>query len=118
MIILKPDNSQQEFLIIPRSYNGLNLSLVFTDEQTKQTYSKTVLLASIVSDFKDMVSFTTSLTFLYENAFFELVVKSSTNEVIYKDLIFCTAQSIDSFSVNSGEYILPTINNNDYIVIE
>ena len=31
MIILKPDNSQQNFLIIPRSYNGLNLTLVFTD---------------------------------------------------------------------------------------
>jgi len=118
MIILKPDNSQQNFLIIPRGYNGLNLTLVFTDEQTKLSYSKTVLSASITGDFKDMVSFTTSLTFLYENAFFDLVVKSSTNEVIYKDIVFCTSQNKSTYSVNAGEYVLPTINNNDYIVIE
>jgi hypothetical protein len=118
MTILNPEDTEQEFIIIPRSYNGLNLYLVFTDEQTKQTHSKTVLALDITADWYDMVTFTTTLNFLYENAFFDLVIKSSTQEVIYKDIIFCTSQNTNRYSVNDGEYILPTINNNNYIVIE
>jgi len=118
MTILNPENTEQEFIIIPRNYNGLNLTLLFTDEQTKETHTLTVLAVNITADWYDMVTFFVPINFLYENAFFELVIKSSTQEVIYKDKVFCTSQNLKTFSVNDGEYILPTINNNDYIVIQ
>ena len=58
------------------------------------------------------------LSFLIENNFYNLKVYfQNTNEIIYKDKIFCTNQDINSYSINSGKYIMPTINNNDYITI-
>jgi len=39
---------------------------------------------------------------------------SVTNEVIYKDRIFCTNQTVKEYSINQNEYFLPNIDNNFY----
>jgi hypothetical protein len=91
--------------------------LKFTDEQTKISYQK---IAISTQSNKDLFTIGfEGATFLYENAFFDLkVFFGTTQEVIYKDIIFCTTQSKANFTINAGEYVTPTINNNDYIVIQ
>ena len=56
---------------------------------------------------------------LVEGRFYDLTVKEGSN-IIYKDKIFCTDQTISDYSVNSGEYTIPTGDDkfdNDYIII-
>ena len=56
---------------------------------------------------------------LVEGRFYDLTLKQESS-VIYKDKVFCTDQTISSYSVNSGEYTMPTGNDvydNDYIII-
>ena len=112
-------NSTQSFPIIPiRQVDELGHSLLvtMTDETTKTVYQRTVANRSSVNDLY-YIGFT-DLDFLVENTFYSLVVFFDvTNEIIYKDLIFCTNQNIDLFSINNGEYILPSINNNGYITV-
>lgn len=56
------------------------------------------------------------LSFLTENNFYNLKVYfQNTNEIIYKDRIFCTNQT--DYTINNNSYVLPTINNNSYITI-
>lgn len=123
MIVLNI-NSSQQFTIIPikeMSYdtnnNLLPIYLKFTDEQTKISYQK---IATFTQSNKDLFTIGfEDATFLYENAFFDLKIFFGTSqEVIYKDIIFCTTQSKENFTINDGEYITPSITNNDYIVIQ
>ena len=56
---------------------------------------------------------------LVEGRFYDLTIKEGSN-IIYKDKIFCTDQTISDYSVNSGEYTIPTGDDkfdNDYIII-
>ena len=61
---------------------------------------------------------------LVEGRFYDLTLKEGAN-VIYKDKIFCTNQTVnqannDYYTVNSGEYTTPTGDDkydNDYIII-
>lgn len=118
MIILST-NSTQSFPIIPiRQVDELGHTLLFTmtDETTKTVYQKTVTSRNSISDlyYIGIADF----DFLKENTFYSLVVFFDvTNEIIYKDIIFCTNQNIDTYSINNGNYTFPSINNNGYITI-
>lgn len=58
------------------------------------------------------------LSFLKQDNFYNLKVYfENTNEVIYKDRIFCTNQSTATYSINNNAYSEPIIDNNDYITI-
>ena len=51
-----------------------------------------------------------------------MVLKNVSNEIIYTDKIFCTAQDIDQtqnqeYTVNSGQYISDTSFDNDFIIV-
>tara|TARA_Y100000401_G_C8326015_1_gene228380 strand:+ start:27600 stop:27956 length:357 start_codon:yes stop_codon:yes gene_type:complete len=54
---------------------------------------------------------------LKEGTFYDLIVYGgNADEVIYKDLIFCTDQNIEDYSINEGEYIEHE-STNEYIVL-
>jgi len=110
MIILQESNTAQTFAFIPRStpYNTLTV----TDEQTGVTTNVTIT-NSISASYYERIQATFSLK---ENHFYTLEVKQNT-DVVFKDKVFCTNQSIPTFSVNAGQY---TVNNsnNDFIIYE
>jgi hypothetical protein len=58
----------------------------------------------------------TDIVALKEGRFYELVVKNGST-VIYKDRIFCTNQTVSTYSINNGVYVENTTNN-DYIIID
>lgn len=118
MIVLTTDY-EQTFAIIPTRQSDEDNNIIFmyfTDETTKEVYN---IGANIRYTDKDKLFIgADDFTFFKENTFYNLKVYfENTNEVIYKDRIFCTNQSKETFTINDGEYILPTINNNTYITI-
>ena len=110
MIILQETASAQSFSFIPRSsaYNTLQI----TDEQTGITTNVTIT-SSVTGSYYDTITATFSLK---QNHFYTLTLKQNT-DIVYKDKIFCTNQAIPTFSVNNGQYIVNT-SNNDFILYE
>ena len=114
MIIINPNNSVFTFNIIPITYNVAGVyTLKLTDEQTNTLLGTFTVLTIINSN--DITNLTfTLLNQVYEGGFFnaEFFLNGTT---IFKDRIFATSQAY--YTINQNSYVLPTINNNDYITI-
>jgi hypothetical protein len=119
MIVLTTAEAQWIYIIPTRQFdedlNDIYVDII--DETTKQEYINIPISTFAIGDLFQ-IDFMT-LDFLKENTFYNIKVYfGATNEVIYKDRMFCTDQPLyGTFSINNGEYILPTINNNTYITI-
>ena len=121
MIILSPiDPAEIIIKIIPMfnvDFEQAILSFEFINETTKTVYTR---FADSFSNEKDLVIFTFSdIDFLQENAFYNLKVywRDDVFRIVYKDRVFCTSQDINTYSINEGQYLTPTIDNNNYITI-
>lgn len=110
MIILQEVGTPQSFSFIPRqdTYNTLQI----TDEQTGVTTNVTIS-TNVIGQYYNTITATFSLK---ENHYYTLTLKQNT-DVVFKDKVFCTNQSIPTFSVNNGQYIVNT-SNNDFILYE
>lgn len=86
--------------------------MVITDDQTNTPV--TVAISSTSAG--DYVTGVTASFALKEGHFYDLVLKLGS-AIVYKDRIFCTDQSIVTFSVNNGEYTSNTTSNT-FIVYE
>ena len=116
MIHLTTSASAQTLKIIPRSYAS-SVSMILRDDSTNT--STTYSSISTSTDKNYLVVSQALSPVLVEGRFYDLTIKEGSN-VIYKDKVFCTDQSVASYTVNSGEYTVPTGNDvfdNDYIVI-
>lgn len=116
MIHLTTSASAQTLKIIPRSYAS-TVSMILRDDSTNT--STTYSSISTSTDKNYLVVSQALSPVLVEGRFYDLTIKEGSN-VIYKDKVFCTDQTISSYSVNSSEYTVPTGNDvfdNDYIVI-
>jgi hypothetical protein len=110
MIILQEVGTPQSFSFIPRqdTYNTLQI----TDEQTGVTTNVTIT-TNVIGQYYNTI---TATFFLKQNHYYTLTLKQNT-DVVFKDKVFCTNQSIPTFSVNNGQYIVNT-SNNDFILYE
>ena len=116
MIHLTTSASAQTLKIIPRSYAS-SVSMILRDDSTNT--STTYSSISTSTDKNYLVVSQALNPVLVEGRFYDLTIKEGSN-VIYKDKVFCTDQTISSYTVNSSEYTVPTGNDvfdNDYIVI-
>jgi len=117
MIVLTPSGSPQTFYYVPRvlgqGISEIPVTMVITDEQTNTPVS-TINQFYAVGNYVNTIQHTFSLV---EGHFYNLELKNSTNEIIYKDRIFCTAQPLVTFSVNNNQYVSNSTTN-DFIVYE
>ena len=121
MIHLTTTASAQTLKIIPRSYAS-TVSMILRDDSTNT--STTYGSISTSTDKNYLVISQALSPVLVEGRFYDMTVKEGTS-VIYKDKIFCTNQTINQsnnsyYTVNSGEYTIPTgndVHDNDYIII-
>ena len=113
MIILST-GLDQGFSIIPKSGSDTYTILMsFENQTTKDIY---VRFADVNLTNDLCILSNDNLDFLKENDFYNLKVYfGETNEIIYKDIVFCTNQT--NYTINESSYVLPTINNNSYITI-
>jgi len=117
MIVLTPSGSPQSFYYVPRVFgqqgNAQPATMIITDEQTNTSVST----QSFSQSQGDYVYLIQHIFSLIEGHFYTLELKNSSNEIIYKDKIFCTAQPLVTFSVNNNQYVSNSTTN-DFIVYE
>ena len=117
MIVLTPSGSPQTFYYVPRSLGGavaqIPHTMIITDEQTNTPVS-TNTHSQGSFDYANLI---TDNFNLIEGHFYTLELKNSTNDIIYKDRIFCTAQPLVTFSVNNNQYVSNSTTN-EFIVYE
>ena len=110
MIILNKTTDPQTFSFIARS--KVYDSLFITDESTNTTIEVTID-SSVSGDYVDTITSTFSLI---EDRYYNLELRNGS-DVVLKDKVFCTNQSVQSYSVNNDEYTSNNTNN-DFIVYE
>ena len=117
MIVLTPSTSQQSFYYVPRvlgnAYNDITTTMIITDEQTNISVSTT----NFFGGFGDYINSISHNFNLKEGHFYTLQILNPNNDIIYKDRIFCTAQSLVTFSVNNNQYVSNSTTN-EFIVYE
>lgn len=113
MIVLQKSDSNQTFSFIPRSYtSGTTYTIVITNEVTNtEVYNDTATSFTAVDYY---YQFTDTFT-LVEDTTYTLEIKDGSS-VIYRDKIFCTNQTVSSYSVNNGEYTTHS-QDNEFIVL-
>jgi len=113
---LLPTTDIQSIKIIPRVYST-SVSMELRDDSTNTTVSITPT-AQKVGNYIEL----SNVFNLKEGRFYDLkVIDTNTQNIIYKDKIFCTAQSTnqsnnESYSVNKDEYKSKS-GNNDFIIL-
>ena len=127
MIHLIPSVSEQTIQILPREYTTSIVLLLRDDSTNNETYLE--LPTTIVNgNYLDI----TEVFTLSEGRFYDLSVYKvelgyvladlTELDIIYKDKIFCTAQSVDQntntfYTPNKSEYIEQSANN-DFIIYD
>ena len=96
----------QNFRAIPNKIVSGILTVVFRNETTKDIFTRTVNTYFYGSD---ILTFNVDLDFLIDKTFYTYSLILNT-EIIYKDKVYCTNGGTDI-------YIMPTIDNNNYIVL-
>ena len=127
MIHLIPSTSPQSISILPREYTTSVVLLLRDDSTNDSTYIE-LPTSAINGNYLDISTVFT----LSEGRFYDLVVYKvevgyvlanlTELDVIYKDKIFCTTQSVDQntntfYSPNEGEFTEKSANN-DFIIYE
>ncbi len=108
MIILQSSVSSQTFTFIPRTLAATSMVVEDEAENTSVTTSITPTVSTYY------LSVTGTLT-LVEGRFYTLKVLNGS-DVVYKDKIFCTNQTVADYSINNGEYTENTTSS-EYVII-
>jgi hypothetical protein len=82
-------------------------------EDEAENTSVTIAIVPTVSTY--YLSVTETVT-LVEGRFYTLKVLNGT-DVVYKDKIFCTNQTISDYSINNGEYVQHS-SDDDFVIID
>lgn len=108
MIVLQTSDSDQTFSFIPRSYvSGTTYTIKIKNESTN-----TEVFSNITTTFAEVdyyYQYTNTFT-LVEDTMYTLEIKAGS-ELIFRDKIFCTNQTISSYSVNNEEYTVQSEDN-------
>jgi hypothetical protein len=108
MIILNESNTSQTINFIPREYEADSMTL--TNEQTGEVFTYAITPTQVNHYLQVSETFDT-----LEGQTYRLKVYNGT-DIVYRDLVFCTNQTISAFSVNNGEYVQNS-SNNDFIIL-
>jgi hypothetical protein len=109
MLVLREQATSQTFKIIPRLF--VADSMIITDEITRDSITYAITITQL--DYYAVIS---KIINLVEGHTYTLTVLDGAN-VVYKDKIFCTNQSATTYTINNGEYVQNTTDN-EFIVYE
>ena len=103
MIVLKEIGTAQTVRFIPtRRSSGTSLILRNETTNVSTTYSITTSSTSYYSTFSKILA-------LKEDHFYEMTILDGA-DLVYRDKVFCTNQTIATYSVNKDEYVESTQN--------
>ena len=121
MKILTTSSSAQNIDVIPRSFLSTYTLKVQDEAANDEIFNGSVSASSITNARRLSVTFS---PILKEGRFYTMTLLSGS-DVVYKDKIFCTDQTINQannnyYDINSGEYDFDDTaasHSNDYIII-
>ena len=115
MIILQDSDSSQTIKFIPRSYSS---AITYTISITSETENKSVYSQDVSNSFNLQAYYReyNAIFNLKENNFYMLEITDDSNNVIFRDKIYCTNQTIADYSVNDGVYTTHS-SNNEFIIV-
>ena len=113
MIILEESNSSQTIKFIPREYtSGTTYTIIIKDElKNTEAFNDTTTSFTLV-DYYYSYSNTFSLK---EDSTYTLEIKDGSN-VVYRDKIYCTNQTVSTYSINNNVYTERS-SDNEFIVL-
>jgi hypothetical protein len=98
VIVLKEIGTAQTVRFIPtRRSSGTSLILKNETTNASTTYSITTSATSYYSTFSKIL-------ILKEGNFYEMTILDGA-ELVYRDKVFCTNQTIATYSINKDEYV-------------
>tara|TARA_R110000803_G_scaffold124582_1_gene192313 strand:- start:116 stop:445 length:330 start_codon:yes stop_codon:yes gene_type:complete len=109
MIILLESVLSQTFKFIPRSLDADSMVIEDDAENTSVTIDITPSVDRYYLSVSEVLT-------LVEGRFYTLKVLNGL-DVVYKDKIFCTNQTVSSYSINDNEYVQHSTNN-DFVIID
>ena len=109
MIILLESVLSQTFKFIPRSLEADSMVIEDDAENTSVTIDITPSVDRYYLSVSEVLT-------LVEGRFYTLKVLNGL-DVVYKDKIFCTNQTVSSYSINDNEYVQHSTNN-DFVIID
>lgn len=109
MIILLESVLSQTFKFIPRSLDADSMIIEDDAENTSVTIDITPSVDRYYLSVSEVLT-------LVEGRFYTLKVLNGL-DVVYKDKIFCTNQTVSSYSINDNEYVQHSTNN-DFVIID
>lgn len=118
MKILTTSTDAQIIKIIPRNaYSSMTLEIRDESTNTSTSYA----ISGTPSYDGDYFQLSNSYS-LVEGRYYNLTLKDGSGNILYKDKIFCTDQTVnestnDYYTVNSGEYTSDASFDNDYIIV-
>lgn len=118
MIVLTVSGSDQTWQFIPRSYTMDSYDITSVEGTTNYVSTGTRVDHDGNTDSEGLFLSITDTITLEEGKEYEFTVKNGT-DIIYKDIIFCTTQTINNgdYTINSGEYTYNSTNN-DFTFID
>jgi len=116
MILLSTSADAQTLKVIPREY-VTSATMSLRDDTTNTSVDYSVSPTTNVNHLE--ISQALSLK---EGRYYDLTLKKTDGSVIYKDKVFCTAQTVDQsnndyYTVNKDVYTTDTSFDNDYIIL-
>ena len=112
MIVLTTNNvTSQTFNCTPRT--GTITDLFITDEAENLTINVPIISQGASSYFYQIEA----IFNLTENRFYMIELKDVSGNRLLLEKAFCTNQSLATFSVNNGQYVSHT-SNNEFIIYE
>jgi hypothetical protein len=119
MKVLTTSASAQTFKIIPREY-ATTATMLITDDSTNTTTTYASITPTVSTNHLQISQAFSPV--LKEGRFYDLVLKNTSNKIIYKDKIFCTVQGVDQtqneeYTVNKDVYTSDTSYDNDFIIL-
>lgn len=114
MTIIENSGSAQTISFIPRSWTDGDTYTVEIENETTNTqvYQDASATFTEVDYYNQYEATFTGLT---EDTMYNLVIKDGS-DIIFKDKLFCTNQTISTYSVNNNEYTVQS-EDNEFIVL-
>ncbi len=112
MKILQESGASQTFSFIPREYPAL-IDYTLTDKMLNKSVSDTKITATQTGAYLRI----TEVFVLKDDRYYNISIFKTDGTLIYRGSIFCTSQTIDTFTTNEGVYTEDETKDNEYAVI-
>jgi len=112
MKVLLDTSDSQTLSVIPREY-PTTIDYTLVEEGNNRIATGSAISASNVSGF---LAFADKFQLNEDNYYALYVYNTSTGDLIFRDKVFCTNQSVRGYSINNGEYTQDSTYDGDFIV--